>query len=122
MLAYYISQSNAYTFRVAPATTNEFTMSLEDLTTLRTFDATLTDISYSAYESILSFTASISGAIVGEEYTAVVTNTTTDTSPVNVWNGSVQVYTSQSIEKYDYQTQNNEFVSNVSENRYIIMD
>jgi hypothetical protein len=35
MLAYYISQSNAYTFRTEPTASNQFTMSLQDMYTLQ---------------------------------------------------------------------------------------
>lgn len=126
MLAYYISQSNSYTFRCEPtaSTLNQFTMSLEDMTTLDNFTASLTDVEYTTYESFLAFTASISGAQVGSEYRAVIYNGTPSGS-VDIWRGSIQVYSSQSIDKSVYENQiplGNEEVSHVSENKYIIMN
>lgn len=126
MLAYYISQSNSYTFRTQPTASNSnaFTMSLEDMTTQDTFTASLSDVEYTSYESFLAFTASISGAIVGSEYRAVVYNGTPSGS-ADIWRGSIQVYHSQSIDKSVYENQiplDGEEVSHVSENKYIIMN
>jgi hypothetical protein len=61
----------------------------------------------------------ISGAIVGEEYRATLINSGSLTS---IWNGSIQVYASQSTDKTVYENQNTQYVSHISENRYIIMD
>ncbi len=121
MLAYYISQSNSYTIRTQITGSNEFTMSLTDMMGLNTFTASMTEISYSAYESILSFTASIASASVGSEYRAVLYNQSGSAS-VDIWNGSWQVYASQSIDKSVYENQNTQYVSHDSENKYIIMD
>lgn len=118
MLAYFISQSNEYTLRTQPTSSNQFTMSLQDMTTQDNFTASLSGITYEGYESMLSFTASISGSIVGEEYRATIYNSGS-TSPI--WNGTVQVYASQSIDKSVYENQNTQYKSNVSENKYIIM-
>ena len=118
MLAYYISQSNSYTIRTEPTGSNSFTMSLTDMMGLNSFTASLTSASYTSYESILAFTASISGAVVGSEYRATLYN-----SADTIWHGSVQVYHSQSIDKSIYENQipldGNE-VSHVSENKYVI--
>jgi hypothetical protein len=121
MQSYYISQSNSYTFRTQPtaSTLNEFTMSLTDMTTLETFTASMTDITYEGYESYIGFTASISGTNIGEEYRATIINSGS-TEPI--WNGSIQVYASSSAAKSVYENQNTQYISNVTENRYIIMD
>jgi hypothetical protein len=66
---------------------------------------------------MLSFTASIGNAIVGEEYRAYLTDGI-DT----LWNGSIQVFTSQSIQKPEYNTQNDGFISHPSANEYVIID
>ncbi len=122
MLAYYISQSNEYTFRTEPTASNSFTMSLQDMTTQYNFTASISGLTYQPYESFVSFSISnISGAIVGEEYRAVLYNSTTSGS-VDIWRGSIQVYASQSTDKAVYQNQNTQYVSHVSENQYIIMD
>lgn len=117
MLTYFISGSNGYTLRTGQTTDNAFTMSLQDMTRLTNITASLTDVSYNNCESMLSFTASISGAIVGEEYRATITD------GVNtLWNGSVQAYMSQSITKPEYNTQNDGFISHPSQNEYVIID
>ena len=119
MLAYSVSQSNSYTIRTEPTASNSFTMSLQDMTTQNNTTASLSGITYNGYESMLGFTASISGAIVGGEYRATIYNSGS-TEPI--WNGSIQVYGSQSVDKSVYENQNNQYVSHQSENRYIIMD
>jgi hypothetical protein len=117
MLSYYISQSNDFTIRTAPTASSAYTMSLQDMYQLNNLTASLSGITYEAYESMLAFTASISGAIVGGEYRATIKNGTTD-----IWNGSIQVYGSQSVDKSVYENQNTQYLSHQSENRYIIMD
>lgn len=123
MLAYYISQSNEYTFRTQPTASNSFTMSLQDMTTQYNFTASISGLTYQPYESFVSFSINnISGAIVGEEYRAVLYNGTT-TGSVDIWHGSIQVYASQSTtDKAVYENQNTQYISHQSENLYIIMD
>jgi hypothetical protein len=123
MLTYILSGSNTYTIRTQPTgSSNDFTMSLQDMTTLVNSTASLSNVTFQPYESILAFTASIDGTITGEEYRAVVYNGTS-----SIWHGSIQVYASQSWKdegKSNYQNQiplDDAFVSNVSENKYIIM-
>ena len=119
MLSYYISQSNEYTFRTQPTASNSFTLSLQDMYELNNITASLSGITFSGYESYIAFTASISGAIVGGEYRATLLNSG---SIEPIWNGSIQVYASQSIDKSVYENQNTQYVSHESENRYIIME
>ena len=119
MLAYYISQSNEYTFRTEPTASNSFTLSLQDMYQLNTITASLSGLTYAGYESYIGFTASISGAIVGGEYRATLLNSG---SIEPIWHGSIQVYASQSIDKAVYENQNTQYVSHESENRYIIME
>jgi hypothetical protein len=117
MLTYFISGSNGYTLRTSQTTSNAFTMSLQDMTRLTNTTATLTGISYNDCESMLSFTASISDSLTAEEYRAFITDGTT-----TIWNGSVQVFASQSIDKPEYKTQNDGFISHPSANEYVIID
>ena len=119
MLAYHISQSNGFTFRTEPTSSNSFTMSLQDMYTLQNLSASMSGITYEGYESILAFTASISGAIVGGEYRAVVYNGSLG-SPI--WHGTIQVYASQSLDKSVYENQNTQYISHPTENRYVILD
>jgi hypothetical protein len=121
MLAYYVSQSNEYTFRIQPTSSADFTMSLQDMTTLYNFTASLNVFSYEPYESYISASMSISGAMVGSEYRAALYNSG---STEAVWHGTIQSYSSQSFDvpKSDYANQNTQYVSHLSENKYIIMD
>jgi hypothetical protein len=96
-------------------------MSLTDMTTLDTFTASMSGITYEGYESYIGFTASISGAIVASEYRAVLYNGTPSGS-VDIWRGTIQVYASQSIDKSVYENQIPPITSHVSENKYIIMN
>jgi len=123
MLAYYISGSNGFTIRTSAVTQSNGTynfgpLSLQNMTTLYNSTASLSSITYNPYESLLSFTASIDKAIVGAEYRAVLYAVSGSTA---LWNGSIQVYTSQSIDKPNYTNQiplENQYKSNVTENRY----
>lgn len=120
MLSYFISQSNVFTFRTEDtgSAANPFTMSLTDMMGLNTFTASITDVDFTAYENILGFTASISGAIVGSEYRAKVYN-----GADAIWEGSVQVFGSQSTDdKFVYENQNTQYISHTSENKYIIYE
>jgi hypothetical protein len=94
-------------------------MSLQDMTTLQNFTASISGLTYESYESYVSFSLNISGAAVGEEYRATLINSGSLTP---IWNGSFQVYASQSADKSVYETQNRQYISHQSENRYIIMD
>ncbi len=119
MLAYFISQSNQYVFRTQPTASSEFTMSLQDMTTQQNFTASISGLTYEGYESYVSFSLDISGVSVGEEYRATLINSGSLTP---IWNGSIQVYASQSTDKSVYENQNKQYISHQSENRYIIMD
>ena len=119
MLAYYISQSNEYTFRTQPTSSNEFSMSLQDMYTLENLTMSMSGITYEPYESYIGFTGSISASIAGGEYRATLYNTG-DSNPI--WYGSIQVYKSSSAEKSEYENQIPPVISHASENRYIILD
>ena len=117
MLSYFISQSNDYTIRTQ-YTGSALTMSLTDMMGLNTFTASMSGVEWTPYENILAFTASISGAIVAGEYRAVITSPGTG----SIWNGSIQVYASQSVDKSVYENKNTQYISHTSENKYIIYD
>lgn len=117
MQTYYLSGSNGYTIRTAPTSSNNFTMSLQDMTTLVNTTASLSNITYNGYESLLSFTASIDSNVVAEEFRATLLN-----GEEEIWHGSFQIFRSQSVDKANYTNQNNQYISNVSENKYVILD
>jgi len=118
MLAYYISQSNEYVIRVQPTSSSTIYMSLQDMYTLENLTASLSGTTYQPYESYISASMSISGAIVGSEYRAAL-YCSGSTDPI--WNGSIQVYSSQSTDKSVYENQIPPVTSHASDNRYIIL-
>jgi hypothetical protein len=110
MLAYYISQSNSYTIRTQPTASSEFTMSMQNMYTLENTTMSISGLTYNGYESMLGFTASISGAIVGSEYRLTLINSgaanlTANTDGNYIWHGSLQAYVSQSEDKSVYENQ-----------------
>jgi len=69
---------------------------------------------------MLALTASINGAYVGQEFRATLIKGTTE-----LWNGSIQVFGSQSVSKPEYINQipiNSGSISSDSSNEYIIMN
>jgi len=124
MLTFISGSTNSYTIRISPPTTTEqFTMSLQDMTTQVNSTASLTGITYNGYESLLGFTASIPNTNVAQEFRATLEN-----GGYEIWRGSIQVFTTQSNEpiyKSVYANQipldGNE-VSHVSTNQYVILD
>jgi hypothetical protein len=92
-------------------------MSLQDMMSQVNTTASLSNITYNGYESLLAFTASINTNVIANEYRATLYNSGSSTP---IWNGSIQVYASQSIDKANYVTQNDGYVSNVSTNEFII--
>lgn len=120
MLTYFISGSNGYTIRTSQTTSTALTMSLQDMLTQVNSTASIVSQSYNQCESMLSFTASISGAYVGQEFRATLTNGASD-----LWNGSIQIFGSQSVSKPEYVNQiplNSGSISADSSNEYIIMN
>lgn len=120
MLTYFISGSNEYQVRTKPSGSNEWTMSLQDMTRLTNSTASLSGVSYDGYESILAFTASISGSVVGEEYRATIINSGSGI----VWSGTFNVFASQSVVKGVDKNQIplEGAVSHESNNEYIILE
>jgi hypothetical protein len=99
-------------------------MYLQDMTTLVDTSASISSYKYNAYESELSFTGSLIptlvSASVGTQYRAYINDTT-----CSIWHGSISVFTSQSVDKPNYVNQiplEDVYVSNVTDNEYIILD
>ena len=103
MLTYFISASNNYTIRTVPNPSYDVVLSLQNMITQENFTASLENLYIDYYESILEFSASISGAKVGDEYRATITLEGYDDQPF--WNGSIQVFDSQSVNKPSYVNQ-----------------
>jgi hypothetical protein len=123
MLPYYTTSSytNVWTIRTEPIESKiTLKLNLQDMFLLKNTSSSISTYTYDTYESLLSFSASISGAIDGGEYRATITSGSTE-----VWHGSVQVYGTGSIcnfDKADYTNQNTQYISNQSANEYIILD
>lgn len=121
MLAYYISGSNYYEFRVEPTGSSQLTLHLQNMLTLVNTSSSISSYQYDAYESLLKWTGSIASASVGDEYRAYIS----DPVSGSIWHGSIQVYASQSIDKEEYKNQlgvEERFKSNLTTNQYIILD
>lgn len=115
MLTYYIDNTNSYTLRTLPITTTDIVMEVQDMYTNKTSNATLTNVEYSEYESILQFTASISTATVSSDWRVKIK----DNGNV-VWNGSLTVFGNEVQSKSEYETQTTQYKSKESSNEYII--
>jgi len=117
MLTYYLGNTNSYTIRTEDTASNQYTMSLQDMYLLSNSTASLSSASFTTYENILAFTASISGAYEGAEYRVLIYSSG---SLEPIFHSSLQVYQSQSVSKTTYETQITQFVSNQTTNEYII--
>ena len=123
MQSYYISGSNLFTIRTKPTGSGVLTLRLQNMYTLANTSSSISasgrPYTYQPYESILNWTASISQAIIGEQYRAYITDGTS-----SIWHGSISVFASQSIDKPSTVSQlgvEEVFKSNVTDNEYIIM-
>jgi hypothetical protein len=121
MITYYISGSNINDIRIKPKCSGSLVWRLQNMSSLQNTSSSITDYEYDSYQSLLTFTASIQSPNIGDQYRAEIINNDTDV----VWNGSVQVFASQSIDKANYVNQiplEDVYVSNLSDNEYIILD
>jgi len=118
MLAYYLGNTNNFTIRTqdTASLTSSFTMSYQDMYTLKNGTIDLYSSSFTAYENLYAFTASLSGAYSGQDLRLVLYNGTTE-----IWNGALEVFQSQSYDKPTYKTQITDYKSHLSTNEYIIM-
>ena len=116
MQGYYLTGSNLFTIRTQQlASKPTLILKLENMYTLVNTTSSISNYTFDNYESLLQFTASISGALVGGEYRARITS-----GSVDIWNGSIQVYQSESLNT-TYTNQNNQYVSHITDNEFIIM-
>lgn len=116
MLAYYLPNTNTFTIRTENTASNELNMFLEDMYTLQTSSYHIGSYTYQAYENLLTFDLNIVSASVGSEYRATLIG-----EAGSIWRGSIQVYTSQSIDKPNYTNQiplDGQYKSNVTQNKY----
>lgn len=120
MISYYLSGSNLMTIRVRDNVSNSYTMSYQDMYLLTNSTQSLNSFTYDSDESLLGFTASISGAIYGSEYRS----TLRDSAGNDVWCGTFNTFatasTTQSKAIYENQIPP-DFKSNITDNQYIVL-
>ena len=132
MLTYYNVGYNGYQFRVAPINPQATYLKceLQNMYTLvnNSFIMSPGQFSYDPYESIVSMSFQLTNTDTpqpGAEYRMTLTPYILNcgyTDPV--WHGTLQVFTSQSVDKANYTNQiplDDTYVSNVSENKYVIL-
>jgi len=126
MLSYYISQSNEFVVRtqdtasLGPGSGSEnMSLVLEDMLTLSSSYYDLSgSFTFNPYENILTFSQSLEGDVrTGQEFRVHLSGSLSG----SVYSGTMQVFASQSINKPVYTTQNEEFVSNTTDNDYIVL-
>jgi hypothetical protein len=116
MKSYYLSGSNENVFRIEQTSSPTFTMHYENMMTLQEVTQSL-QAEYTSSESIIKFTADISGAYDGGEYRVYME----DGNSNKVWYGTYQVFQSQSLDKSQYNSHlDDDYKSNVTTNEYII--
>tara|TARA_R110000751_G_scaffold4422_1_gene21841 strand:- start:1931 stop:2323 length:393 start_codon:yes stop_codon:yes gene_type:complete len=129
MLSYYISQSNEFVIRtentqsIGPEFTSseDITLILDDMLThtITTYPLPTSSYDWNPYENILTFSQSLETVVrTGQEFFMDISGSISG----SIWRGSMQVYASQSIDKVVYTTQNDKFVSNVTDNEYIVLN
>ena len=128
MLSYYISQSNQFTVRTQDTASlvvsgsdiaEDMTLVLQDM---MTYSSSYYDLSgsytFNPYENILTFSQSLEGSVRdAQEFRVHLSGSVSG----SVYSGTMQVYASQSIDKVLYLTQNEEFISNTTDNDYIVI-
>lgn len=121
MLSYFGTGSNYFSIHTQTFTSASanLVLSVEDMYTLSTQSFSLTGsafISYDSYESILSFSLQLPSTSVAYEYRLSLEN-----AGSTIYNGTMQVYASQSVNKVDYVNQNTQYKSRLSGNEFIII-
>lgn len=126
MLSYYISQSNEFVVRTrntgsysSSGSGDDFHLKLQDMLTYETSSYDLSGSwDFNPYENIFTFSQSLEGDVsTGQEFFVEISGSVSG----SLYYGSMQIYSSQSVDKTVYTTQNEEFVSNTSNNDYIVL-
>jgi hypothetical protein len=128
MLSYYISQSNEFVVRTQDTAsvvisgsdvTEDMTLVLEDMMTYsQSFYPLSGSYTFNPYENVFTFSQSLEGSVRdAQEFRVHLSGSVSG----SVYSGTMQVYASQSIDKVVYLTQNEEFISNTTDNDYIVI-
>ena len=121
MLSYFGTGSNSFSIHTQTFTSSSasLVLNVQDMYLLTTQSFSITGsafVSYDSYESILSFSLQLPTTSVAYEYRLELTNTGS-----TIYNGTMQVYASQSVNKTEYVNQNTQYKSRLSGNEFIIM-
>ena len=97
----------------------DMTLVLEDMMTYSSSYYNLSgSYTFNPYENILTFSQSLEGSVRdAQEFRVHLSGSVSG----SVYSGTMQVYASQSIDKVVYLTQNEEFISNTTDNDYIVI-
>jgi hypothetical protein len=114
MLTYYLPGPFNFSLRTEETGSSTLTMKLENMMTLETSSISLPIYTYNNYENLLSFSLSIPSASVAGEYRTYIM----DGNSSSIWHGSIQIFSSQSVDKANYTNQNDQYISNPTQNRY----
>ena len=128
MLSYYISQSNEFVVRTQDTASlavsgsdiaEDMTLVLEDMMTYsQSFYPLSGSYTFNPYESVFTFSQSLEGSVRdAQEFRVHLSGSVSG----SIYSGTMQVYASQSIDKVVYLTQNEEFISNTTDNDYIVI-
>lgn len=125
MLSYYISQSNEFVVRTQDTASlnvsgsEDMTLVLQDMMTYSSSYYNLSgSYTFNPYENILTFSQSLEGSVRdAQEFRVHLSGSVSG----SVYSGTMQVFASQSIDKVVYLTQNEEFISNTTDNDYIVI-
>lgn len=131
MLSYYISQSNEFVVRTqdtaslvvsGSGTAEDMTLVLQDMMTYSSSYYPLSgSYTFNPYENVFTFSQSLEGNVRdAQEFRVHLSGSVSG----SVYSGTMQVYASQSIDnqsKTVYTTQNEEFISNTTDNDYIVI-
>ena len=128
MLSYYISQSNQFTVRTQDTASlvvsgsdiaEDMTLVLQDMMTYSSSFYPLSgSYTFNPYENVFTFSQSLEGMVRdAQEFIVHLSGSVSG----SVYSGTMQVYASQSIDKVVYLTQNEEFISNTTDNDYIVI-
>jgi hypothetical protein len=73
---------------------------------------------FNPYENVFTFSQSLEGNVRdAQEFIVHLSGSVSG----SIYSGTMQVYASQSIDKVVYMTQNEEFISNTTDNDYIVI-
>lgn len=117
MLTYYLPGPFNFSLRTENTGSTQLYMKLENMMTLETSSIQLTGYTFNNYENLLSFSLNIPSASTAGEYRAFISDFSGSLNNT-IWHGTIQVFASQSVDKANYTNQNNQYISNVTQNRY----